>query len=181
MLRSLTRWGLVRRRAESELIETQMSNLSVKAASPRIAAATLSGGNQQKLVLGKWLARNPKVLILDEPTRGIDVGAKSQVHQLIRNLAAKGLATLVISSDLPELLSLCDRLLVVRSGRIVGELQGATATQEAVLALGAAGRCGIATAGGSSDEQLANTDRSSVISRHGTFLNRCLSQTGSTT
>ncbi len=135
MLRSLTRWGIVRRQAERELTETQMSALSVKAANPRIAAATLSGGNQQKLVLGKWLARNPKVLILDEPTRGVDVGAKSQVHQLIRKLAAKGLATLVISSDLPELLSLCDRLLVVRSGRIVGELQGATATQEAVLAL----------------------------------------------
>ncbi len=135
VLRSLTRWGIVRCRAERELTETQMSALSVKAAGPRIAAATLSGGNQQKLVLGKWLARNPKVLILDEPTRGIDVGAKSQVHQLIRNLSAKGLATLIISSDLPELLSLCDRLLVVRTGRIVGELQGATATQEAVLAL----------------------------------------------
>ena len=135
MLRSLTRWGIVRRQAERELTETQMSDLSVKAANPGIAAATLSGGNQQKLVLGKWLARNPKVLILDEPTRGVDVGAKSQVHQLIRKLAAKGLATLVISSDLPELLSLCDRLLVVRSGRISGELQGATATQEAVLAL----------------------------------------------
>jgi rhamnose transport system ATP-binding protein len=134
-LRLLTRAGIVRRRAERELVGTQMRNLSVKAADPRIAAATLSGGNQQKLVLGKWLARNPKVLILDEPTRGVDVGAKSQVHQLIRELAANGLATLVISSDLPELLSLCDRLLVIRSGRIVGELQGATATQEAVLAL----------------------------------------------
>ena len=135
MLRSLTRWGLIRRRAERELVETQMSDLSIKAASPRIAAATLSGGNQQKLVLGKWLARKPRVLILDEPTRGVDVGAKSQVHELIRSLAAKGLATLIISSDLPELLSLCDRLLVVRSGRIVGELQGVTATQEAVLSL----------------------------------------------
>lgn len=135
ILRSLTRWGIVRGRTERELTEIQLSDLSVKAANPHIAAATLSGGNQQKLVLGKWLARNPKVLILDEPTRGVDVGAKSQVHQLIRKLTAKGLATLVISSDLPELLSLCDRLLVVRSGRIVGELQGATATQEAVLAL----------------------------------------------
>ena len=134
-LRFLTRWGLLRRRSENELVETQINNLSVKAANPRIAAATLSGGNQQKLVLGKWLARNPKVLILDEPTRGVDVGAKSQVHQLIRDLAAKGVATLIISSDLPELLSLCDRLLVIRSGRIAGELKGGTATQEAVLAL----------------------------------------------
>jgi ABC-type sugar transport system ATPase subunit len=75
------------------------------------------------------------VLILDEPTRGVDVGAKSQVHQLVRTLAAQGLATLVISSDLPELLSLCDRMLVVQAGRIVGELRGSEATQEAVLAL----------------------------------------------
>ena len=135
MLRGLTHWGLIRRRAERDLTDAQIRDLSVKAASSRIAAATLSGGNQQKLVLGKWLARKPKVLILDEPTRGVDVGAKSQVHGLIRNLASTGMATLLISSDLPELLALCDRLLVVRNGRIVGELQGRTATQEAVLAL----------------------------------------------
>lgn len=134
-LQLLTRWGLVRRRAEQQLVATQIENLSVKAVNPQIPATTLSGGNQQKLVLGKWLARNPKVLILDEPTRGVDVGAKSQVHQLIRTLAAQGLATLVISSDLPELLSLTDRVLVVRAGRIVGELRGSAATQEAVLAL----------------------------------------------
>ncbi|MEZ6032648.1 MAG: sugar ABC transporter ATP-binding protein [Planctomycetaceae bacterium] len=135
MLQLLTRWGLVLRHAEQQLVAAQIENLSVKAANPRIPAATLSGGNQQKLVLGKWLARNPKVLILDEPTRGVDVGAKSQVHQLVRTLAAQGLATLVISSDLPELLSLCDRMLVLQAGRIAGELQGAAATQEAVLAL----------------------------------------------
>ena len=134
-LQLLTRWGVVRRRAEQQLVAAQIENLGVKAANPQIAAATLSGGNQQKLVLGKWLARNPKVLILDEPTRGVDVGAKSQVHQLVRTLAAQGLATLVISSDLPELLSLTDRVLVVRAGRIVGELRGSEATQEAVLAL----------------------------------------------
>jgi len=135
MLRGLTQWGLIRRRAERDLTDAQIRDLSVKAATSRIAAATLSGGNQQKLVLGKWLARKPKVLILDEPTRGVDVGAKSQVHGLIRNLASTGMATLLISSDLPELLALCDRLLVVRNGRIVGELQGRTATQEAVLSL----------------------------------------------
>ena len=135
VLPSLTRRGLVHRHAEQQLVAAQIENLSVKVAHPQIAAATLSGGNQQKLVLGKWLARKPKVLILDEPTRGVDVGAKSQVHELIRTLASRGLATLVISSDLPELLSLCDRMLVVRSGRIVGELRSGTASQEAVLAL----------------------------------------------
>ena len=96
-------------------------------------ASTLSGGNQQKLVLGKWLAIEPRVLILDEPTRGIDVGAKAQFHELIRKFADQGLAVLLISSELPELLSLCDRIMVMRQGRIVGEFQQADATQAKVL------------------------------------------------
>ena len=98
-------------------------------------AETLSGGNQQKLVIGKWLACDPKALILDEPTRGVDVGAKAQVHRLIRDLAKRGLATLLISSELPELLTLSDRILVLCEGRISGELDGATATQEQILEL----------------------------------------------
>jgi ABC-type sugar transport system ATPase subunit len=112
-----------------------MRRLSIKAAGPHVPAETLSGGNQQKIVLGKWLAHKPKLLILDEPTRGVDVGAKAQVHRIVRELAENGMATLVISSEMQELLSLCDRLLVVRDGRIVGELSCATATQEEVLAL----------------------------------------------
>ena len=135
MLTSLTKAGLVSRRREDAVVDRQMKDLEVKAASPRVPASTLSGGNQQKLVLGKWLAREPQVLILDEPTCGVDVGAKAQVHQLIRQMAVNGLATLLISSDLPELLALCDRLLVVRNGRIAGELPGDTATQEDVLSL----------------------------------------------
>jgi ABC-type sugar transport system ATPase subunit len=134
-LPSLTRCGFVNRRQEAALVGSQMSNLSIKAAAPHVAAETLSGGNQQKIVLGKWLAHKPKVLILDEPTRGVDVGAKSQVHQIVRELASAGMATLVISSEMQELLMLCDRLLVVRDGRIVGELLAATATQEQVLLL----------------------------------------------
>src|SRR2546429_6563632 len=112
-----------------------MQNLAVKAAGPDVPAQTLSGGNQQKLVLGKWLGSSPKILILDEPTRGIDVGAKAEVHRLIRKLADGGMATLLISSDLPEILALSDRILVLRSGRLAGELARGDATQEKVLAL----------------------------------------------
>lgn len=135
MLDRLKRWGLLSGRREAHLVARQMRELSVRAAGPRAAAETLSGGNQQKLVLAKWLAGNPRVLILDEPTRGVDVGAKAQVHRLIRQLAADGLASIVISSDLPEILAISDRILVVRGGRIVGQLDGKTATQEQTLAL----------------------------------------------
>jgi ABC-type sugar transport system ATPase subunit len=135
VLRQLTRFGLVQRRLETALVQRLLDRLQVKAASEESAAETLSGGNQQKLVLGKWLALNPRVLILDEPTRGIDVGAKAQVHQMIRQLAADGMATLLISSELPELLSICDRILVMRGGRLSGELAGDVATQAALLQL----------------------------------------------
>ena len=135
LLRQLTRFGLVDRRKESALIQRQIRELHVHANDARLPAETLSGGNQQKVVLGKWLARAPRVLILDEPTRGIDVGAKVQVHRLIHQLADDGVATIVISSDLPELLTVCDRLLVLREGRLVGELNAREATQEEILEL----------------------------------------------
>ena len=135
ILPSLTHWGLVSQTREYAIVDQQIQDLTIKAASRHVPAATLSGGNQQKLVLGKWLATRPRVLILDEPTRGVDVGAKMQVHQLIRQLARNGLATLVISSDLPELFSLCDRLLVVRNGRIAAGLSVDTTTPEEVLSL----------------------------------------------
>jgi ABC-type sugar transport system ATPase subunit len=95
----------------------------------------LSGGNQQKVVLAKWLLANPKVLIVDEPTRGIDVGAKSEVHTLLQELSSQGTAVIVISSDLPEVLAVADRVLVMREGRISGELQGHEATEEKVMRL----------------------------------------------
>ena len=135
ILETLKRSGLISRQREDELVKRQIKELSVVAASPNIATETLSGGNQQKLVLGKWLARKPKVLILDEPTRGVDVAAKAQVHRLIRQLAADGVATLLISSELPEVLSLSDRILVMRQGMISGILDGKTATQEQILKL----------------------------------------------
>ena len=93
----------------------------------------LSGGNQQKVVLAKWLASKPTVLILDEPTRGIDIGAKVEVHRIISELAASGLAILLISSDLPEVLAMSDRILVLHEGRITAEIPRATATEEGVM------------------------------------------------
>ena len=135
-LHSLAKFGLISSRRERAMVATLMKNLQVKAANPSVAAQTLSGGNQQKLVAGKWLASRPRVLILDEPTRGVDVGAKAEMHRLIRQLADAGdAATLLISSDLPEILALSDRILVMRGGRIAGELSRAEATQENVLAL----------------------------------------------
>ncbi|MFC8718079.1 ATP-binding cassette domain-containing protein, partial [Kitasatospora sp. NPDC057198] len=95
----------------------------------------LSGGNQQKVVLARWLARRPEVLILDEPTRGIDVGAKAEIYRIVADLAEQGVALLVISSELPELLGLADRIVVMQGGRITGELDRAQATEEAVLHL----------------------------------------------
>jgi len=135
VLRSLTRWGLIHKRSENELMARIASELQVPAARMNLPAEALSGGNQQKVVLGKWLATRPRVLILDEPTRGVDVAAKSEIHRRIRQLASQGLATLVISSELPEILRLCDRILVMREGRITGELTRDQATEKKVLEL----------------------------------------------
>lgn len=135
VLKDLASGGLVNGRTERGLVARLMNELQVKAAHQDIPAETLSGGNQQKLVIGKWLASQPQVLILDEPTRGVDVGAKAQVHRLIRELAAKGLATLMISSDMTEVLSVSDRIIVLCEGRIAGEMSGSEATQEKVLDL----------------------------------------------
>ena len=98
-------------------------------------AGKLSGGNQQKVVFARWQASDPMLLILDEPTRGIDVGAKAEIYRLVEDLADKGMAILLISSEMTELLGLSDRILVMSEGRITGELDGATATEESVLEL----------------------------------------------
>src|SRR2546428_258200 len=98
-------------------------------------AAAPSGGNQQKVVVGKWLAAQPRVLIMDEPTRGVDVGAKAEIHRLMSELAGRGLGILLISSELPELLGMSDRILVMSRGRITGELRRDEATQEKIMTL----------------------------------------------
>jgi ABC-type sugar transport system ATPase subunit len=112
-----------------------MARLGVKAAGPDVGVTTLSGGNQQKVVLAKWLATEPRVILLDEPTRGVDVGAKGEIHALIRDLAARGAAVLVISSELPEVLTVSDRIAVMAGGRIAGIVPAAGASEESLLAL----------------------------------------------
>jgi len=135
-LESLARpGGLVRMRAERELAKTYLQPLRMRESAIEAPTAGLSGGNQQKLVLTKWLAANSNILLLDEPTRGVDVGAKAEMHAWIDQLASKGAAVLLISSELPELLNLSTRILVLRAGRIVGEVMRKDATQDLLLRL----------------------------------------------
>lgn len=135
VLDSLSRFGWIRSRAERDLAAKFFAAMSVKAPSLDAVAAGLSGGNQQKLVMAKWLAAQCRVLILDEPTRGVDVGAKAEIHSLVRAMADDGRGVLVISSELPELLNLCDRILVLRNGRIVGEVRAEQASEEGLMRL----------------------------------------------
>lgn len=111
-----------------------MNRLHVKAKSPNVPVSSLSGGNQQKVILARWLLTKPKVLLLDEPTRGIDVGAKEEIYLLINELAASGLAVVVISSELPEVIGICDRIITICEGRLTGEISRKEATQEILLA-----------------------------------------------
>src|SRR5699024_752305 len=113
--------------------------LTVKAESKDVYVSSLSGGNQQKVVLAKWIGIGPQVLILDEPTRGVDVGAKREIYLLMNELAAKGVAIIMISSDLPEVLRVSDRIMVVREGTIAGELSKEEATQEKIMNLATGG------------------------------------------
>jgi ribose transport system ATP-binding protein len=133
LLDRLSRWGWVRRDAERALALEYFDRLRVRRSSLEEPVLTLSGGNQQKLVLAKWLAAESDILMLDEPTRGVDVGAKAELHAWIDRLAAGGAAVLLISSELPELLHLSTRILVLRDGRLVGELSRDEATQDALL------------------------------------------------
>ena len=130
----LQRFGYVRRRAEHALTDRLVRELRIHTPSAEQLAINLSGGNQQKIVLAKWIACNSDILILDEPTRGIDVGAKQEIYALLGALVARGVGILLISSELPEIVGLSDRVLVVRGGRIAGEFARADATQERVLA-----------------------------------------------
>ncbi|HND55037.1 MAG TPA: ATP-binding cassette domain-containing protein, partial [Pirellulaceae bacterium] len=130
-----TRWALMSPSSERATVSEMSSRLALKAPSLAAPMTSLSGGNQQKVVVGKWLATEPRLLILDEPTRGVDVGAKAELYRVIRQLADQGLAILLISSDLPELLQLSDRIVVMRSGRVSGELVGDAATEQQVLRL----------------------------------------------
>ena len=134
-LRAISRGGLLDFAAEREIATAYVKRFAIKAPSIDAAVTTLSGGNQQKVALARWLAIRPSVLVLDEPTQGVDVGAKAEIHGLIVELAAQGLAILLISSELPEILGMSDRVLVMRAGEVAGALDRADATQEGIMAL----------------------------------------------
>jgi ABC-type sugar transport system ATPase subunit len=142
----LAKWGLIPRRAEETRVEHAMKTFGIRATGQAQPVGTLSGGNQQKTLLARWLEREPAVLLLDEPTRGVDVGAKAEIHALIDRLAGHGKAVLLISSDLPEVLGMSDRVLVMCRGRLTAELHGEAMTQENVL-LAASGLSGMVAGG----------------------------------
>jgi len=127
--------GILNRRTEDRIASELVGNLRIRMTSLEQLARNLSGGNQQKLVLAKWLFRGAAVLILDEPTRGVDVGAKREIYRLLWLLAADGKGIIVVSSDLPELIGICHRIIVFSKNRIVGELQRAQFNQERILSL----------------------------------------------
>ncbi|MCU1684704.1 MAG: rbsA [Amycolatopsis sp.] len=139
----LSRFGLVSRAKQDKVVDTFMKRLRIKASSPDQLVSELSGGNQQKVLLARWLCMQPKVLLLDEPTRGIDVGAKAEVQSLIDELASEGLGVLLISSEMDELIDGADRLIVLRDGAVVSELVGDEVTEGNVLSAIAEGNQGV--------------------------------------
>jgi ABC-type sugar transport system ATPase subunit len=132
--RLLERLGFVNEEEEELENARRIRELDIRGAAG-VEVSTLSGGNQQKVVLGKWLEPPPRLLLLDEPTRGVDVGAREEIYALLDGLGAKGTAILLASSDLPEVLRLAHRILVLRHGRVIAELDGRTATEAAIVTL----------------------------------------------
>jgi ABC-type sugar transport system ATPase subunit len=132
-LRQFSRAGILNLKKEAAGVKTISSRLSIKAPSIKTRLGSLSGGNQQKVVLGKWLMRTPSILIMDEPTRGIDVGAKYEIYKIMIELASQGIAIIMISSELPELISMSDRIVVIAEGRVRGEMPAAEATQDLIM------------------------------------------------
>lgn len=136
-LERVSRGGIIRRHDVHDFARSLIDEFGIRAASVDQPMSELSGGNQQKCLLARWLVLRPRVLVVDEPTQGIDVGSKADIHRLLREIAAAGTAVLVVSSEMPEVLGLCDRIAVVAKGRIRGVLQGADATEEDIIALAA--------------------------------------------
>ncbi|CAH2714157.1 Ribose import ATP-binding protein RbsA [Neobacillus rhizosphaerae] len=131
--RKISRFGILKRKKKDEIVNRWVKDLKIKVHDPSVEVRTLSGGNQQKVVLGKWLQMNPKVLILNEPTRGIDVGAKAEIYQIMKRLTEDGISIIMMSSEMPELLGMCDRILVMNDGRITAEFNQNEATQEKIF------------------------------------------------
>jgi len=134
-LKRLSFFGWLKEKQEKSKVKRLFSELRILPSDPERPAQTFSGGNQQKIILARWWATQPQVLILDEPTRGIDVGAKVEIHNLIGEFLAQGGAVILISSELPELIGVCDRILVLSQGEIRGELKREEFSQEKILAL----------------------------------------------
>ena len=133
LLRQFSRYFVMDRKDEGKAWNEQIEALKVKAPGSKTLASALSGGNQQKVILARWLLTKPKLLLLDEPTRGIDVGAKAEIYQLINNLAKTGMAIIVVSSELPEVIGISDRIVTFCEGELTGEFLQAEATQEKLL------------------------------------------------
>ena len=132
-LAKLSRWGAVSSARERTLVQEYVDKLKIRCAGDWQAASELSGGNQQKVVLSKWLETRPKVLILDEPTKGVDLAAKAELQAIVRELARGGTAVILISSELEEVRQMADRILVFRAGRVAGEFPGAGATDQQLM------------------------------------------------
>jgi ribose transport system ATP-binding protein len=138
-LKKHSKSGIVSWKQVNSSAEQFIKDLNIKVASPEQQVSNLSGGNQQKVVIAKWLSITPKILLLDEPTRGVDIGAKTEIHKIVSKLADEGLAVLMISSELPEVLGVSDRILVMSEGKLMGELSREEATQEKVMHLATRG------------------------------------------
>ncbi|MDO6654908.1 sugar ABC transporter ATP-binding protein [Anaerobacillus sp. 1_MG-2023] len=132
--------GLINEKSEEDFVELLIKRLTIKTDSAKTSAKNLSGGNQQKVVIAKWIGIGPKVLILDEPTRGVDVGAKREIYQLMNELTDRGVAIIMVSSELPEVLGMSDRILVFREGHMTGEVSKEEATQEKIMTLATGGQ-----------------------------------------
>ena len=135
----ISRRGVLRKKEERELVQKGIEELHIKCFGPEHECGRLSGGNQQKVVFAKWIYTDPKVLILDEPTRGVDIGAKKEIYNIINDLAAKGVAIIMVSSELPEVLGMADRIMVVREGLVRGILSKEEADQENIMILATGG------------------------------------------
>lgn len=138
-LKSISKGGIIQSKAEQDLVKRGIDELKIKCFGPQHECNNLSGGNQQKVVFAKWIYTNPKVLILDEPTRGVDIGAKKEIYNIINELAAKGVAIIMVSSELPEVLGMSDRIMVVCEGKVTGIINKEDANQENVMILATGG------------------------------------------
>ena len=129
------RWGMLNRKKAQTLSDDAISLLNIRVPHAQVRAGGLSGGNQQKLLISRWVAIGPRILLLDEPTRGVDVGAKSEIYRIMTQMARQGVAILMISSELPEVVGMSDRVYVMREGSIAGELQAGDISQESIMTL----------------------------------------------